>query len=96
MTPIYLQQLTSLYNVTLTQWYLTVANKNVRALLVTNVGLSVLLRLMVKTVIQLSVTIYCYDLRQGQVFPRVQALHGLLLLPNKNTQIKFTNSKHRN
>ena len=86
MASIYLQQLPTLYNVTLTQWYLAVANKNVRALLVTNVGLSVLLRLMVTTVIQLSKTMLSYDLRQGQVFPRVQALHGLLLLPNKNMQ----------
>ena len=86
MASIYLQQLPTLYNVTLTQWYLAVANKNVRALLVTNVGLSVLLRLMVTTVIQLSKTMLSYDLRQGQVFLRVQALRGLLLLPNKNMQ----------
>lgn len=36
----------------------------------------------------------CHDLRQDQIFPRVQALRGLLLLPNNNMQIKFTKSKY--
>lgn len=43
--------------------------------------------------IQLSTTMHCYDLRQAQLSPRLQALRGVLLLPNNNMHI---NSKIRN